>query len=110
MSSGWQVVTTPQGLLGDLLEDVTDGVASALELQWRRKVELAHGLPRGARNQAERLHGRRTYRDLRYDRLLWWPSSTVVLRTPRSGPFETGSATTPRPVSSTLRCATAGGR
>jgi len=54
-------------LLGDLLEDVTDGVASALELQWRRKVELAHGLPRGARNQAEQLPGRRIYRDLRYD-------------------------------------------
>lgn len=54
-------------LLGDLLEDVTDGVASALELQWRRKVELAHGLPQGARNQAEQLHGRRIYRDLRYD-------------------------------------------
>jgi hypothetical protein len=53
-------------LLESLLEDVTDGVASALERRWRRDVEQAHGLPRATRNAAEAIGGRRRYRDLRY--------------------------------------------
>ena len=31
-------------LVGDVLEDVKDGVQSALEHRWRRDVERAHGL------------------------------------------------------------------
>jgi hypothetical protein len=53
-------------LLGDVLEDVRDGVLSALERAWRRDVERAHGLPAGDRNRPEGAVGARRYRDVRY--------------------------------------------
>ncbi len=58
-------------LLSDVLEDVTDGVQSALERRYLRDVERAHGLPRAERNKAEPDRregraGRSVYRDVRY--------------------------------------------
>jgi len=53
-------------LLHDVLAEVHDGVLSILERNYRRDVEIAHGLPRGVRNQAEGVAGRRRYRDVRY--------------------------------------------
>ena len=55
-----------RALLVDLLTEVAEGVASALERRYRRDVERAHGLPRGRRNAAEGTPGRRRYRDVRY--------------------------------------------
>jgi hypothetical protein len=57
-----------RALLVELLREVEDGVASALELRYARDVERAHGLPRGLRNQAEREpgSGQCRYRDVRY--------------------------------------------
>lgn len=57
-------------LIHDLLTDVEDGVASPLELRYRRDVELPHGLPRGRRNAAEHTPatGPTIYRDVRYRR------------------------------------------
>lgn len=54
-------------LLLEVLADVTDGVASPLELRYRRHVEVAHALPPGVRGQALRLAGRRWYADVRYE-------------------------------------------
>lgn len=54
-------------LLGELMADVEDGVASPLERRWRTDVEVAHALPRGRRNVAVVIAGRRRYRDLRYE-------------------------------------------
>jgi len=55
-----------RGLVGEVLDDVRDGVQSALERRWRRDVERAHGLPMGERNRGEGLRGSRRYRDVRY--------------------------------------------
>jgi hypothetical protein len=55
-------------LLGELLAEVREGVLSALERRYYRDVERPHGLPRGRRNKAEGLRGRRRYRDVRYRR------------------------------------------
>jgi hypothetical protein len=57
-----------RGLLGEVLVDVEDGVASTLERRFARQVERAHGLPRGGRNSADRdpVTGRRRYRDVRH--------------------------------------------
>jgi hypothetical protein len=60
-------------LVDDVLEDVRDGVQSALERRWRRDVEMAHGLPTGRRNRPEGRAGERTYRDVRI-----WAYSLVV--------------------------------
>ena len=57
-----------RALVADVLADVVDGVQSALERNYRRDVELPHGLPRGARNRQEGTRGRRRYRDVRYKR------------------------------------------
>jgi hypothetical protein len=57
-----------RGLVAELLSEVADGVASALELRYVRDVERAHGLPRGERNRTEGEPGRRRYRDVRYSR------------------------------------------
>ena len=54
-------------LVGDVLDDVRDGVQSALERRWRRDVEQAHGLPAGKRNHCDGPRGRRRYRDVDYD-------------------------------------------
>lgn len=53
-------------LLLDVLADVRARVLSVLERNYRRDVEVAHGLPCGARNRAEGVSGRRRYRDVRY--------------------------------------------
>ncbi len=53
-------------LVLDMVSEVRDGVQSALELRYVRRVEGAHGLPRGQRNLAEGRRGRRRYRDVRY--------------------------------------------
>jgi hypothetical protein len=55
-------------LLLDVLADVQAGVLSMLERNYRRDVEIAHGLPCGARNRAEGIPGRRRYRDVRYQK------------------------------------------
>jgi hypothetical protein len=56
-----------RGLLVDLLADTESGVASALELRWRRHVERPHGLPRGRYNHADlEMDGGRRYRDVAY--------------------------------------------
>lgn len=55
-------------LVEDVLGDVDDGVASALERRWRR-LEREHGLPPAKRNVAVESGGRRLYRDLDYDPL-----------------------------------------
>ena len=59
-----------RGLTGEVLDDVRDGVQSALERRWRRDVERAHGLPTGTRNRAEGTRGRQRYRDVRYRKYL----------------------------------------
>jgi very-short-patch-repair endonuclease len=54
-------------LLIDILSEARDGVASPLELRYRRNVERNHGLPSGVRNRREQFPGRAsTYRDVRY--------------------------------------------
>ncbi len=54
-------------LIIDILTEARDGVASALELRYRRNVERGHGLPGGVRNRREESPGRgSTYRDVRY--------------------------------------------
>lgn len=57
-------------LIHDVLTEAQDGVASPLELRFRREVEQTHGLPQGLRNTAEpRADGGSTvYRDVRYRR------------------------------------------
>jgi len=56
-----------RALLGEVLADIDDGVASPLEQRYRRDVERRHHLPQGACNEVEvqRLGGR-WYRDVRY--------------------------------------------
>jgi hypothetical protein len=51
-----------------VLSDVRDGVLSELERQYVRRVERAHGLPRGVLNAAEHDGVSRRYRDVRYRR------------------------------------------
>jgi hypothetical protein len=54
-------------LLKQVLADVDDGVASALERRYAHDVERAHGLPHGERNRAEPAPGGGNwYRDVRY--------------------------------------------
>ena len=53
-------------LLLEVLCEVQAGVLSMLERNYRRDVELAHGLPRGTRNPGDGVPGRRRYRDVRY--------------------------------------------
>jgi len=56
-----------RALLLDVLADVERGVASPLERQYLRDVERSHRLPRGERNQLDRLStGGRRYRDVKY--------------------------------------------
>ncbi|WP_143448086.1 type IV toxin-antitoxin system AbiEi family antitoxin domain-containing protein [Kineosporia sp. R_H_3] len=58
-------------LLGLVLEDVVVGVRSALEREYLRRVERAHGLPPGRYNPqesvVERRRERKRYRDVRYE-------------------------------------------
>ena len=51
-------------LVGNLLGDVAAGAQSALELEYLRDVERAHGLPVGERQQP----AGRTWQDVRYKR------------------------------------------
>ncbi|WP_395657733.1 hypothetical protein [Nocardioides sp.] len=54
-------------LLAAVLADVEDGALSALERRYLVRVERAHGLPRGTRQQrAVGTDGRSTYPDVRY--------------------------------------------
>lgn len=53
-------------LIRDVLAEAEVGVASPLELAFRRRVEVPHGLPEGARNLVELVGGRRRYRDVEY--------------------------------------------
>lgn len=55
-------------LVGDLLAEARDGVASPLERRYLHDVERRHGLPRGERNRAQLVAGVRRYRDVRYRR------------------------------------------
>jgi len=52
-------------LLESLLLEVTEGIESVLELNYARRVERPHGLPRGTRQQINAAGHRR---DVRYDR------------------------------------------
>ncbi|MFC6006341.1 type IV toxin-antitoxin system AbiEi family antitoxin domain-containing protein [Angustibacter luteus] len=54
-------------LVGAVLAEVVDGIASPLELRYARDVERRHGLPRGRRGLADRQRGRRVYRDVAYE-------------------------------------------
>nr|WP_297430094.1 type IV toxin-antitoxin system AbiEi family antitoxin domain-containing protein [uncultured Actinotalea sp.] len=54
-------------LVHELLDAVTDGVESALELRYHRDVEGRHGLPRAVRQQWQRLGGRWIRADAIYD-------------------------------------------
>ena len=54
-------------LLGEVLADVADGVASPLERRYLRDVERPHGLPPSKRNRPEKdSSGRSRYTDVRY--------------------------------------------
>ena len=54
-------------LICEILAEAADGVASPLELRYRREVEHVHGLPAGLRNQPDVAPaGGRSYRDVRY--------------------------------------------
>jgi hypothetical protein len=58
-----------RGLLTELLAETEDGIASPLELRYRRFVEGAHRLPNGVRNARETAPGGGSwYRDVRYAR------------------------------------------
>jgi hypothetical protein len=54
-------------LLGELLEDVVDGVQSPLERRWRRDVELRHRVPHGHRQAMLNTPAGAIYRDVTYD-------------------------------------------
>ena len=69
-----------RSLLQDILAEVQDGAASALELRYARDVERAHGLPRGSRNLPEAGPGGHRYRDVRYEQF-----ATVVELDGREG-------------------------
>lgn len=53
-------------LLTDLLTDLETGSLSVLERAYLRRVERAHGLPRGQRQAADEIEGRRGQRDVLY--------------------------------------------
>lgn len=57
-------------LLSQVLDDVRQGVASALERRYARDVERAHGLPRGMRNSLHVVAGVNRYSDVCYRRWL----------------------------------------
>ena len=55
-------------LINDILAEARAGVASPLELRYRRDVEVPHGLPAGRRNRAEPVGlGGTRYRDVEYE-------------------------------------------
>ncbi len=54
-------------LVGEVLAEVADGVASPLERRYARDVEHRHGLPRGRRGARVVVGGRRRYRDVEYE-------------------------------------------
>ncbi len=53
----------------EVLADAESGVRSVLEAAYLRKVERAHGLPRGSRQRHERTEQGTVYRDVEYDGL-----------------------------------------
>ena len=58
-----------RALISEMLDEAREGVASPLELRFRRNVELRHRLPAGLRNRAEHAPtGGNWYRDVRYPR------------------------------------------
>jgi hypothetical protein len=56
-----------RGVLFEVLNDVHDGVRSALEQRYLRQVERPHGLPRGARQEPLVLSRKRGYPDVHYE-------------------------------------------
>jgi len=52
-------------LVQEVIDDVRDGVHSALERRYRI-IERTHGLPTGERNRREGVRGSHRYRDVRY--------------------------------------------
>ena len=56
-----------RGLLADALSDVGDGVESALEYRYVRRVERPHGLPEARRQRAWAIEGRRRRTDNDYE-------------------------------------------
>lgn len=66
-----QVLATRQrvcgrGTLEAMLADLRDGACSVLERGYLRRVERAHGLPKGERQTPSTATGRLTYRDVHY--------------------------------------------
>jgi hypothetical protein len=58
-----------RSLIRDVLAEAEAGVASPLELHYRRRVEVPHRLPVGRRNLLDvDEQGRRRYRDVEYER------------------------------------------
>jgi hypothetical protein len=55
-----------RALLREVLGEVKQGVRSVLEHRYLRRVEQAHGLPRGQRQQPLVLAGKRGYPDVEY--------------------------------------------
>ncbi|MGD9958019.1 type IV toxin-antitoxin system AbiEi family antitoxin domain-containing protein [Nocardioides sp.] len=49
-----------------VLDDIADGTCSVLEHGYLTRVERPHGLPRGHRQHADLVGGRRLYRDVEY--------------------------------------------
>lgn len=48
---------------------VADGIQSALEHEYHQRIELAHGVPEGLRQQPVTVDGRTLYEDVTYDHL-----------------------------------------
>jgi len=97
-----------RSLLMELLQEVEDGVASALELRYARAVERAHGLPRGLRNQAEREAGSAGIGMSATQHSARWLNSTGARPTPPIKRSVTCAGTTRPPKPETGCCATAG--
>lgn len=55
-----------RAMLTAMLTDARDGICSVLERGYRQRVERAHGLPQGLRQQASRSTGGLTLQDVRY--------------------------------------------
>ena len=58
---------TGRALLAGMIDDVDQGACSVLERGYLRRVERAHGLPRGERQRSSEATGRRTYLDVSYE-------------------------------------------
>ena len=97
-------------LIIDILSEARDGLASALELRYRRDVERRHGLSDGVRNRREQGPlGGSMYRDVRYSQ---W-NTIVELDGREAHPPEKRFRDLRREIGrsspATHRCVTAGG-